>query len=225
MKEIKISRSQIERFIECPRCFWLEAKHKIKRPEGIKGGYIGSKYDSKLKSFFDNLRLNGGVLEELNNHNLTLFPDLEKLKIWRNKGIEFYHKEHGFIYYGRIDDLLITKEGFLAPFDYKVTISQELKIYEYEKRQLEIYSYLFNKIGMDVSDIGVIYKIKVDIDENFEKIEERKFFIEKISYSIYDDILENLKEIYFSEKEPEPNQKCEYCKWYLQNIKIKNKIR
>ncbi|MCA9330587.1 hypothetical protein KC957_00940, partial [Candidatus Saccharibacteria bacterium] len=30
----KVSRSKIELFMQCPRCFWLDARLKIKRPSG-----------------------------------------------------------------------------------------------------------------------------------------------------------------------------------------------
>ena len=55
-KNNKISRSQIELFIDCPRCFWLDVKLKIKRPEKFGSGYIGSKYDPLLKNYFDKHR-------------------------------------------------------------------------------------------------------------------------------------------------------------------------
>ena len=30
----KVSRSKIELFMQCPRCFWLDTRLKIKRPDG-----------------------------------------------------------------------------------------------------------------------------------------------------------------------------------------------
>jgi hypothetical protein len=30
----KVSRSKIELFMQCPRCFWLDVRLKIKRPDG-----------------------------------------------------------------------------------------------------------------------------------------------------------------------------------------------
>lgn len=37
---IKISQWKIELFIKCPRCFWLEVKYNIKKPEKSSGGFI-----------------------------------------------------------------------------------------------------------------------------------------------------------------------------------------
>lgn len=212
MKKIKISRSKIELFLNCPRCFWLDVKHKIERPKEFEGGYLGSKYDPHLKSYFDKLRKENSNLEELEKHNLKLYPDLDKIKIWRKSGVEFFHEDHGFVYYGKIDDLLVTHSGTLVPFDFKITTSNNFTLYPSEKRQLEIYGYLFYKRGFEVANFGIIYKIKVDINENFEKIEERKIFTQDLDYSPYDEILEKLKETYYSDKEPNPSQNCAFCK-------------
>ncbi|MFZ8830237.1 MAG: hypothetical protein ACO2OO_02210 [Candidatus Aenigmatarchaeota archaeon] len=134
-KNNKISRSQIELFIDCPRCFWLDVKFKIKRPEKFSGGYIGSKYDQLLKNCFDKHRENNKTPEEIEKHELSLFSDIETLKTWRGKGIEYFHEEHNIIYYGKIDELL-TKEEYLIPFDFKTTTSKNFQIYERDKKSL-----------------------------------------------------------------------------------------
>jgi hypothetical protein len=225
-KNNKISRSQIELFIDCPRCFWLDVKFKIKRPT-FKGGYIGSKYDPLLKKYFDKHREFNTTPKEIEKYNLRLFPDLEKLKIWRNNkiGIQYLHPVHNILYYGAVDDILI-KDKFLVPFDFKSTISKNFQIYESYKKQLEIYGYLLKKNGEEVLNEGILYVVKIDINENFEKVEEREIVkIENLNYEIYDEILEKLMETYHSDKEPEPNPNCEFCNYYLEvNKKLKNTI-
>lgn len=220
--EIKISRSKIELFIECQRCFWLDAKYKIKRPEGIKGTYLGSKYDSILKNEFDKHRQNNTKPQELDKYNFDLYSNLEKLKKWRND-LGFYHLNHKIYYYGKIDDLLINKEKELIPFDFKTTLSKNKKIENYEnyyKRQLEIYGYFLKKQKEQVINLGILYVIEIEINENFEKIERRELiFVKNLNYDIYDEILDKLKEVYFSAKEPTLNPKCEYC---LRDFRIKN---
>jgi CRISPR/Cas system-associated exonuclease Cas4 (RecB family) len=79
-KNNKISRSQIELFIYCPRCFWLDVKFKIKSPEKFSSGYIGNKYDQLLKNCFDKHRENNKTSEEIEKHELSLFSDIETLK-------------------------------------------------------------------------------------------------------------------------------------------------
>jgi len=210
-KNNRISRSQIELFIDCPRCFWLEIKHNIKRPENFSGGYIGSKYDPLLKNYFDKHRENNKTPEEIEKHNLKLFSNIEILKTWRGKGIEYFNEKHNIVYYGKIDDLL-TKDEYLIPFDFKTTISKNFQIYEDYKRQLEIYGYLLKKNNYPVLETGIFYVVKVNINENFEKIEEREIVrIENLNYEIYDEILEKLIETYKSKKEPKPSPNCKFC--------------
>jgi len=213
MKEkLEFSRMDIELFIECPRCFWLKKKFNIKRPEKIAGGFIGSKYDPLLKRYFDKHRNIKKTPQEIEKYNLSLFFNLKKLTTWRNQGIIYFHERHNAVYFGKIDDILVEKTS-LVPFDFKATISRNFQVYESYKRQLEIYGYLLKQNGEKVSNKGVLYVVKIDIDENFEKIEEREvIIIEDLNYEIYDEILENLIETYHSKEFPNSNSNCEFCK-------------
>lgn len=219
--KIKISRTKIELFLECQRCFWLEAKYNIKRPEKFGGVYIGAKYDPLLKNKFDQHRKSNNKPEELKDYDFELYPHYEKLNQWR-RNLEFYHPEHKITYYGKIDDLLINKNNELVPFDFKTTLSKDFQIYESYKRQLEMYGYFLKKQGEQVSSLGVFYVIKIDIKDGFEKIEKREVIVqENLDYEIYDKILDNLREVYFSEREPEPNYSCQFCQRDLSILKLK----
>ena len=48
----KLSRSKIELFIQCPRCFWLDARMRIKRPNGPPFS-LNNAVDELLKKEFD----------------------------------------------------------------------------------------------------------------------------------------------------------------------------
>lgn len=223
-KFVKISRSKIELFLECPRCFWLDVKHNIKRPEGKRTAYIGAKYDPLLKKNFDELRIKKEIPEEFKDlkYNFRLFDDFKKIKNWRDKGVEFFHPEHNLIYYGKIDDLLLLDEKYLVPFDYKTTLSKDFQIYDSYKNQLEIYGYLLQKAKEKVTNIGVFYVVKIEIQDNFEKIESRELVVvENLNYDFYDEVLEKLKEVYYSNQEPEPNINCEFCQRdnFVRNMK------
>jgi CRISPR/Cas system-associated exonuclease Cas4 (RecB family) len=52
----KISRSKIDLFMQCPRCFWLDNRLKIKRPSGPPF-QINKAVDELLKKEFDVYRL------------------------------------------------------------------------------------------------------------------------------------------------------------------------
>jgi hypothetical protein len=57
-KPFKLSRSQIEAYVECPRCFWLDHRRGIRRPS-MPGFAINSLVDRLLKREFDEHRAAG----------------------------------------------------------------------------------------------------------------------------------------------------------------------
>ena len=51
----KVSRSKIELFMQCPRCFWLDVRLKITRPSSPPFN-INKAIDELLKREFDSFR-------------------------------------------------------------------------------------------------------------------------------------------------------------------------
>ncbi|MGB4796047.1 MAG: hypothetical protein WBP23_02365, partial [Candidatus Saccharimonadales bacterium] len=48
----KVSRSKIELYMQCPRCFWLDVRHKITRPSSPPFN-INKAIDELFKKEFD----------------------------------------------------------------------------------------------------------------------------------------------------------------------------
>lgn len=213
MKNHWISRSKIDLFLECSRCFWLDVKKNIRRPEGIKGTFIGAKYDPLLKKQFDYYRQMKTVPEFLEKNNLRLYEDKSEISRWRHK-LFFFHKDHQVYYYGKIDDLLVDSQGRAVPFDFKTTLSKERPVYNSEKRQLEIYGYLLKKNGLVVASFGYIYIVKIHIDDDFQKKEERELVkVDNLEFEKYDEILKKLKEVLDSDVSPNPSLTCQFCQY------------
>jgi CRISPR/Cas system-associated exonuclease Cas4 (RecB family) len=147
---------------ECPRCFWLSEHNIWQRPAGIFPS-LPNGMDSVLKKHFDKFMEQKKLPPELCNNsecqNLKLFDDKELLKEWRNsrKGLWFEDKE-GNILHGGIDNLLINKlnDKFIV-LDYK-TRGFPLKedTHEYYQDQLNIYAWLFEKLGYKVEDFAYL---------------------------------------------------------------------
>src|SRR3990167_2456302 len=79
----KISRSKIELFMQCPRCFWLDVRLKIKRPSGPPF-QINKAIDELLKKEFDNYRLKGEPHPWMSDNQIKAVPmQHEKLDDWR----------------------------------------------------------------------------------------------------------------------------------------------
>jgi hypothetical protein len=57
-KSFKISRSKIDLFIECPRCFYLDRRLGVGRPPGFPFS-LNSAVDALLKQEFDAYRAKG----------------------------------------------------------------------------------------------------------------------------------------------------------------------
>lgn len=213
MKSHRISRSKIELFLDCPRCFWLDVKKGIRRPEGIKGTFIGAKYDPLLKKQFDNYRKKDEVPEILRVNYLRLFEDEKKINLWRSQ-LGFFHKDHGIFYYGKIDDLLVNDDGAFVPFDFKTTLSKERPVYDSEKRQLEIYGYFLKKNHQLVANFGYLYIVKIQIGENFEKKETVELVrVNNLQFDKYDAILDQLRKVFYSDVSPHPSSTCIYCQY------------
>jgi len=160
-KPFKLSRSKLELFMRCPKCFYLDVSHGIKQPGGLPFT-LNSAVDELMKKEFDIHRAKGVAHPLMKAYKIKAVPfDNENMDDWRNwrRGIQYYHKPTNLIIYGAIDDIWLNSKGELMIVDYKstsinreVTLEDEWKIGY--KRQVEIYQWLFRKNGFKVSDMG-----------------------------------------------------------------------
>src|ERR1044071_5791092 len=82
-KPFKVSRSKIELFMQCQRCFWLDVRLKVKRPDGPPFN-INKAIDELFKKEFDAYRLRGEPHPIMVEHKLDTIPYThEKLDDWR----------------------------------------------------------------------------------------------------------------------------------------------
>ena len=158
----KLSPSTLNLMGDCPRCFWL-SEHKVwARPTGIFPS-LPSGMDGILKKHFDKFMNRGKLPPELCDNseckNLKLFDNNELLKEWRNsrKGLWFEDKESNILH-GGIDNIMISKaNNKLIVLDYK-TRGFPLKedTHEHYQDQLNIYSFLLEKLGYKVEDFAYL---------------------------------------------------------------------
>ena len=69
---MRLSRSKVDLFIQCPLCFWLDQKSKVKRPSGPPFS-LNVAVDHLLKNEFDESR-GKDVPERLARENLSFVP-------------------------------------------------------------------------------------------------------------------------------------------------------
>lgn len=178
----KVSRSKIELFTQCPRCFWLDARLKIKRPNGPPFR-INSAIDELFKKEFDAHRKAGTPHAIMEEYSVPAIPFAHKdLDTWRENfiGIQTVHEPSNLLVTGAVDDIWINADEELIVVDYKataksaeVTIDADWQIAY--KRQLEVYQWLLRQQGFKVSDTGyfVYANGRLDMDGFFNKVEFR----------------------------------------------------
>ncbi len=221
---IKISRSRLELFLECPRCFWLWKNKKVSRPKGFPYT-INNAVDYLLKQEFDKHRSKGTAHALIKKYKIDAIPfSHEEMDRWRHNftGVQFEHKKTGFLVYGAVDDVWKDSKNSLIVVDYKATGAKEYKIYDSYKRQMEIYQWLLEKNDFKVSNRGYFLFAKVDKEKGFSE--------QKLSFDLFlepcdgdrgwveDTVLQAKKCL--EGKIPQPKEECDYCKYHNQRNKV-----
>jgi len=223
---IKLSRSKIDLFVECPRCFYLNLKLGVKRPPGLPFN-LNSAVDHLLKKEFDLHRQAGTKHPVQDRFELDTIPaNHPQIDNWRDSlhhGVIFQDLEKDFHIYGGIDDLWINSKGEYHVVDYKATAKNEpvMELAEWMtgyKRQMEIYQWLLRKNGLPVSDIAYFLYCTGSRNEN-EFNDQIKFHSQIIPYKGNDDWVDQTIEDIFqclqSEEIPREKDNCEYCKYAI----------
>jgi len=224
----KISRSKIDLFIKCPRCFYLDRVLGIGQPPGFPFS-LNSAVDKLLKKEFDIHRANKTTHPMMSAYGLDAIPfEHEKMNEWREnfKGIQYLHEATNLIITGAVDDVWITPAGELIIVDYKST-SKEAEVtldadwQDGYKRQMEIYQWLFKMNGFKVSDTGyfVYCNGKTDKEAFDGKLE---FDIKLIPYRGFTDWIEqnilDIKKCLDSPHIPKSSADCDFCN-YINAVK------
>lgn len=160
----KISRSKVELFIQCPRCFWLEARLKIKRPSSPPF-LINSAIDTLLKIEFDSYRAKGEQHPWQIDFKIDAKPMAHKdLDRWRHTftGVQHLHEPTNLLVFGGVDDVWETSNKELVVVDYKATakdneitdLGPKGTWHDQYRRQMEVYQWLLRGEGHPVSDTG-----------------------------------------------------------------------
>ena len=214
---IKLSRSKIELFLDCPRCFWLDIKKGVKRPPPAPYT-INSAIDGLLKKEFDVCRENGTAHYIIKKYSINAIPyKCKEINTWRTNftGIQFHHKATDFLVFGAVDDVWVNPAGELIVVDYKATGAKEYQIYPGYKRQMEVYQWLLIQNGYKVSKTGYFLFAKVNKGAGFSE--------GKLSFDLaleplegdntwIENVLLGAKKI-LGEVTPDRKQDCPYCQF------------
>lgn len=225
-KPYKISRSKIDLFFDCPRCFYLDRRIGIGRPPSIPFN-LNNAVDTLLKKEFDVHRAHQTVHPLVKENGLEAIPFAhEELDKWRENfvGIQHIHPEMNFTITGAVDDVWINKKKELIIVDYKATskdgpLSIDSPWQISYKRQMEIYQWLFRQKGFTVSSTG--YFVYCNANRNREGFDYKLHFdIQLIPYTGDDSwihgTLKEIRDVLSHSEIPEANPECSFCAYRKQ---------
>lgn len=225
----QLSRYRLERFVECPQCFWLELRKGLKRPEPHPYT-LNSAVDLLVKREFDIYRKRGAPHPLMTRFGIHGIPfDHPKLADWRlttaHKGMRYIYPGTNLDIMGSPDDiwLIAVPEPCLAVVDTKATSAKEIRPIEDAwwdsyRRQLDIYIWLLDRqgTGYSVSRTGYFLLLNGIADrENFNLILEFKPMI--VTYHANDGWVEGtIREAHaclMDDSAPIASVDCELCSY------------
>jgi len=219
-----LSRSKVELFMDCPRCFHLDRRLGIARPPGFPFN-LNSAVDALLKTEFDRYRNEGSPHPLMIEAGLNAIPAAHpELGTWREnfKGVRAVHEPTGFELFGAVDDLWRDLEtGELIVVDYKstsksseVTLDADWQIAY--KRQMEFYQWLLRQRGEKVARRGwfvycngrrdrPVFDAKLEFTIKLIPYDGDTGWVEPTLGAIRGNLLDTIP--------PAANPDCEYCQF------------
>jgi CRISPR/Cas system-associated exonuclease Cas4 (RecB family) len=218
-----ISRSKIDLFLDCPRCFYLDRRLGVGRPPGYPFN-LNSAVDTLLKKEFDIHRVKKSKHPLMETYGIDVLPfEHPDLDVWREnfKGVRFHHEPTNFIITGAVDDVWINPAEELIVVDYKATskngeVSLDAPWQIGYKRQMEVYQWLLRKNGFKVNDTGyfVYCNGRTDLKAFDAKLE---FDVVILPYTGNDnwinETLTGMKKCLNQKKLPSKGKDCDYCNY------------
>lgn len=220
----RLSRSKIDLFVSCQRCFYIDNKLGVARPPGFPFN-LNSAVDALLKKEFDIHRDGKTPHPLMQTYGVDAVPFAHpEIDTWREnfKGVEIKHAPTGFTIAGAVDDIWVNPQGELMVVDYKST-SKDEKIealdkdwHDGYKRQMEIYQWLLRQKGFTVSDTG--YFVYANASKDEEAFDGKlEFEVTLIAYTGSTDwiegVLQDLKRCADSMEIPPAAVDCDYCNY------------
>jgi len=219
----KLSRSRLENFINCPRCFYLDRRLGIE-PPGIPAFTLNSAVDQLLKKEFDTYRRKKIPHPLMKKYNIDAVPfDHPMLGEWREnfKGVQIHHRPTNLIISGAVDDLWVNPSGELFVVDYKSTstndpIDLDGEYKQAYKRQMEIYQWLLRQLDFKVAATG--YFVYCNADKSRDSFDGKlEFALEIISYTgntgWVEDAVAAAHGCLIKDALPEYTNDCEHCNY------------
>ncbi len=218
-----ISRTKIDLFFDCQRCFYLDQRFGIKRPHGT-SLVINKFVVNHFKNILNEFRINQNIFPDSAKINKKLIPSNNTfLEDWTHpfKGISYIEKKTNFKIKANLDDIWIcqeTKKNFpviIKSTSRKKEIDSE-NIWPGYWKQLSLYSYLLSKNSIETSSTGIL--VYLNTSEHFpnesKKIDfELLIFEKKLDLSWIESTFDSICKVLNSDQVPPINLNCKYCRY------------
>lgn len=219
----KLSRSGLEEFVRCARCFYLNRRLGVKQPS-TPPFQINKAVDQTLKREFDVHRAAASKHPLMEQYGLDAVPFAHaKMNEWREnfKGVQALHKPTNLLIFGAVDDIWVNPAGELLVVDYKATAKGEAVkelgdqfYHDSYRRQMEIYQWLLRQNDFKVSNTG--YFVYCTGNMNAPSFDGKiEFEVHLIPYDGSDEWIEGVilgaKACLVGEELPDSSPACEYC--------------
>jgi hypothetical protein len=222
-KPFRLSRSKLELFMNCQRCFYLDRRLGIGQPPGFPFN-LNSAVDALLKKEFDDYRSRQAPHPLMTKNGIDALPYAHaSLDEWREnfKGVTTLHRETNLVIAGAVDDLWVNSPGEVIVVDYKATskdgeIGLDADWQRGYKRQMEIYQWLVRRQGVAVSDTGFFvycngrrdrpsFNGRLEFDIHVSPYVGNDGWVEDCIRSAYRCLTGNAI--------PDPDPGCDYCRY------------
>ena len=231
----KLSRSKLELFTKCPRCFWLDLKHGIKQPS-FPPYTINSAIDYLLKQEFDIYREKGEPHPIMSAAGIEAVPYRSpEMASWRHNftGVRYEFQPADFLVYGAVDDVWINPRQELIVVDYKSTGANQHHVRPEYSRQMSIYQWLLRGNGYVVAPTGYFVFARVNKASGFAANGSGAkggetgslgfdIFVEPLEADSawVNDALMQARAVLDSPAPPDPAPECEHCQYRFNAAKI-----
>jgi len=228
----QLSRSRVDNFLECPRCFYLTNKLGISRPKTFPFN-LNNAVDELLKNEFDTYRAKGEAHPLILENKIEAIPyNHPDINEWRDalrRGVKRLHEPTNLLLSGGIDDVWIdTKTDQLIIVDYKATskkgeVNLDANWQIGYKRQAEFYQWLLRGNSFDVSNTAYfVYCNGIQDKDIFDN--KLDFKVKVIPYIGDDSWIEptlfSIKSTLIDQNPPEKTEGCEFCTYINKNLTV-----
>lgn len=222
-ESFRLSRSRIENFLKCPRCFYIDRRLGVDQPPGYPFS-LNSAVDALLKKEFDIHRAEHSKHPLFERYGIDAVPfEHPMMNTWREtlEGLQYKHEPSGFLITGALDDIWQNSNGELYVVDYKATakngeVNIDAEWQKGYKNQIEMYQWLLRhqKDAFKVSSVG--YFVYVNGKTDAKAFDARlEFDVKVIPYEGDDSWVEGklmeIKECLNSDKLPSASAECDFC--------------